>query len=176
MRIILVLLLMIPLLGYGQEAVAPRPSPVAVAAARYKDSYLKIVYCQPHKRGRLVFGDLVPYGQVWRTGANEATELTTTRDISIQGTTLKAGTYAVFTIPEKDSWTIIFNGDLGQWGAYNYNPKADILRLKAPVQLQTAPFEAFTIAIVPKNEKADITFTWDNVLVTLPVQFTEPKP
>ena len=76
----------------AQEAVGPRPSPLAVTAVRYKDEYVKITYSQPQKRGREIFGKLVPFDEVWRTGANEATELTTTKNIQIHGTLLKAGT------------------------------------------------------------------------------------
>jgi len=120
---------------------------------------------------------VVPYGQVWRTGANEATEVTVTRDILVNGTLLKAGTYSLFTIPEKSRWTIIFNSDLGLWGSYNYNPKMDILRFQATVQpLTDIVYEPFTILIEAKNEKAEIRLLWDNASVSFPLQFLEPKP
>ena len=160
----------------AQLAVAPRVSPVAISIAAYKTTYLKIVYGQPSKKGREIFGKLVPYGEVWRTGANEATEITITRDVIVNGKTLKAGTYALFTIPGKDRWTIIFNNDIGSWGAYNYNMKADELRVEVPAETLTdAAYESFTILIVPKNEKADISLVWDKTKVTLPIQFNEPK-
>jgi hypothetical protein len=157
-------------------AQAPRPSPVAIASARYKDSYLKVVYGQPQKKGREIFGQLVPFGQVWRTGANEATELTITRDIKINNMDLRAGNYSLFTIPEKDKWIIILNADLGLWGSYNYNIKSDVLRFDAPVMPTAEPFEAFTIQIDQKNDKADLIMTWDKTRVTIPIQFSEPKP
>jgi hypothetical protein len=173
----LLLFLIIPLLSSAQEAIKPRPSLLAIASARYKDTYIKITYSQPHKSERLIFGGIVPYGQVWRTGANEATEITITRDIQIANTPLKAGTYSLFTIPEKDSWTIIINSDLGLWGAYNYNSKMDVLRLNVPSQLlQGAVYEPFTISIDQKNDKAEIILSWDSVQVRIPVQFNEPKP
>src|SRR5688572_31274397 len=103
--------------SHGQEAVKPRPSPLAIAAIRYKDAYIKVTYSQPLKRGREIFGKVVPFDQVWRTGANEATEITTTKNIQINGTLLKAGTYSLFTIPQKEKWTIIINSELGLWGA-----------------------------------------------------------
>ena len=117
------LALVAPLQMFAQDAARPRPSPLAVVSTRYKDTYVKITYSQPHKHGRDIFGSLVPFGQVWRTGANEATELTLSRDIKINGLDLKAGTYSLFTIPGKDAWTILINADLGLWGAYNYNSK-----------------------------------------------------
>ena len=167
----------LPIIVYAQEAIPPKPSPLAVVAARYKDTYIKIMYSQPHKRGRKLFGKVVPYGQVWRTGANEATEVTVTRDILVNGTLLKAGTYSLFTIPEESRWTIIFNTDLGLWGSYNYNPKMDILRFQATVQpLTDIVYEPFTIRIEAKNDKAEVRLFWDNVSVGFPLQFLEPKP
>jgi hypothetical protein len=171
------LYLLLPLTIYGQEAIKPRPSPMAVVTCRYKDSYFKITYCQPHKQGREVFGKLVPYGQVWRTGANEATEITITRDLKLNGSDLKAGTYSVFTIPEKDKWTIIVNADLGQWGAYNYNPKTDVLRFDVPaLTLADVVYEPFSMWIDQKNDKAEWMMAWDKTKVAIPIQFLEPKP
>ena len=160
----------------AQLAIQPRPSPLAIVAARYKDSYLKITYSQPHKRGRAVFGSLVPFGQIWRTGANETTELTITRDITLNGSVVKAGTYSLFTIPEKNEWTIIVNSDVGQWGSYTYNQKLDVLRFTAPVQLLTdVVYEPFTITFEQHNEKGDLILCWDKTKVSVPLQFTEPK-
>lgn len=159
----------------AQLAVAPRPSPLNMVTSRYKDTYLKITYSQPHKRGRKVFGELVPYGAVWRTGANEATELTITRDILLEGDTLKAGTYSLFTIPRPNRWTIIINRDLGLWGAYNYNEKQDVLRFEAAVhKLKDVVYEPFTITVLPRNDKADISFSWDDTQVTFSIQYLEP--
>jgi len=172
----LLLFLILPQLSFSQEAIKPRPSPMAIASARYKDTYLKITYSQPHKRERMIFGSLVPYGQVWRTGANEATEITITKDILINNLLLKAGTYSLFSIPERDSWTIIINSDLGLWGSYNYNSKMDVLRFTVPSQImQGAVYEPFTILIDQKNDKAEIILAWDTVQVRIPVQFNEPK-
>jgi hypothetical protein len=163
---------------FAQEVVEPRPSPLAVVACKYKDSYLKIVYSRPHKNKREVFGKLVPYGQVWRLGANEATELTITREVFISGQHMPAGTYSLFAIPEEDKWTIIFNSELGQWGSYNYNQAKDVRRIE--VKTKTLPgelvYEPFTIVIDQKNNKADIVFTWDKTSVSFGVDFIEPKP
>jgi Protein of unknown function (DUF2911) len=161
----------------GQEVPDPRPSPLAIAAVRYKDTYLKITYGQPHKNEREIFGTLVPFGQVWRTGANEATEITATADLMVQGKELKAGTYSLFSIPEKDHWTVIINSDVGQWGSYNYNPKLDVMRLDLPVQsVSPTVFEPFTITIEQKNEIADIVLLWDRTKISIPIHFNEPKP
>ena len=155
----------------GQEAPATRPSPLAIASAKYKEAYLKIVYSQPRKNGRTVFGSLVPYGKVWRTGANEATEFTITNDITLNNILVKAGTYSLFTIPNKDKWTIILNHELGLWGSYNYNPKMDLLRFDIPTQKTANTFEAFTIQCEARNNVADILMSWDDIQVSIPVKF-----
>jgi Protein of unknown function (DUF2911) len=156
----------------AQENDKKRTSPLAIASMRYKDAYVKITYSRPEKRGREIFGKLVPYGQVWRTGANEATEITVTKNIQINGFLLKAGTYSIFTIPEKEKWTIIINADLGLWGAYNYNPKLDLMRFEVPVQPLTGEiYEQFTMQLDPHNELADLAITWDKVNVSIPLKF-----
>lgn len=162
-------------LALAQEATPPRSSPLSLVTARYKDTYLKITYSQPSKRGRIIFGDLVPYNQVWRTGANEATEITITKDIKLDNQLLKAGTYSIFTIPKKDFWTVIINKDLGLWGSYNYNASMDVFRLEVPVQvLQDGVYEAFTIQVDQRNNKAELVFLWDIIRVAVPIQFNEP--
>jgi hypothetical protein len=155
----------------AQEVFRGRPSPLAIAATRYKDAYVKVVYSQPLKRDREVFGKLVPYGQVWRTGANEATEVTLTRDVMINNQIVKAGTYSLFTIPNADQWTIILNNELGLWGAYNYNERMDVLRFNVPVSANPTFYEAFTISFDQRNEMADLLMMWDKTIVKIPLKF-----
>lgn len=164
--------------SFSQESVPTRPSPLAIASCRYKDSYLKITYSQPHKRGREVFGTLVPFGEVWRTGANEATEITLTKDIFINGQLLAAGTYSLFTIPDREKWTVILNKDVGLWGSYNYNSQMDVLRFDVPPQPIAPPvvYEPFSIQIDQRHNKADIVLMWDQTKISFPVDFIEPKP
>lgn len=163
---------------FAQEAVPPRVSPLALATAKYKDSYLKITYCQPQRRGREVFGKLVPYGEVWRLGANEATEMTITRDVFVNGKMLPAGTYSLFAIPEKEKWTLIINKETGQWGSYNYNIKSDVMRLELPVSAPAlnAVYESFTINVSANNNRATVTLVWEKTQVSFTVDFIEPKP
>lgn len=158
-------------IALGQESVQPRPSPVAIASLRFKTTYIKITYGQPHKNGRAIFGALVPLGQLWRTGANEATEMTITKDITINSVLLKAGTYSLFTIPDKDKWTIIINADLGMWGSYNYNAKQDVVRFDVPVQTSAEVFEAFTIQLEQTNDMANLLIQWDKTKVSIPIKF-----
>ncbi|HMP98761.1 MAG TPA: DUF2911 domain-containing protein [Cyclobacteriaceae bacterium] len=182
MRKIIYLILMLHLANilppdaFAQEALPPRPSPLNVVRIKYQDNYLKIVYSQPHKQGRKIFGELVPYGKVWRTGANEATEITFTRDIRVGTELLKAGTYTLFSIPQENQWTIIFNADLGLWGAYNYNDAKDVLRITAPViENERELYEPFTIRIDQQNDKAEIVFLWERVIVKLPLTLLQTK-
>lgn len=169
---IAILLLLLPALAANaQEVLKLRPSPLAIASVRYQDNYIKITYSQPQKRNREVFGALVPFGKVWRTGANEATELTTIRDIQLQDILLKAGTYSLFTIPQKDKWTIIINSDVGLWGAYNYNEAKDVWRFDVPVQSTDKIYEPFTISFENRNDVADLLMMWDDVKVSVPIKF-----
>ena len=137
--------------GKAQEIEAPRLSPLEVVSMRYDDTYVKIVYSKPARRGREVFGNIVPYDEVWRTGANEATEITTTKDILIAGDTLHAGTYSIFTIPTENKWTIIFNSDLGLWGSYNYREDLDVLRFEVQPEQMETDYESFTIEYLKKG-------------------------
>jgi hypothetical protein len=156
---------------FSQESYKSRPSPLALTSARFKDAYMKVIYSQPRKNGRETFGKLVPYGEVWRTGANEATEITLTKDVLVNNQILKAGTYSIFTIPSQDKWTIIINSDVGLWGAYNYVPKLDVIRFDVPVQAVNDISEAFTMTFDTKNEMADLLITWDKIKVIIPFKF-----
>lgn len=154
-----------------------RISPLNQVTARYKDTYVKVIYSQPSKKGQTVFGGIVPYAQVWRTGDNEATEITFTQDLLIQGTKVTAGTYSLFTIPDVVKWTVIINRDLGLWGSVNYNPMADVVRFEVPVEQIAEIYEMFTIDILPQNDRADVLLMWDQTRISFPLRFLEPtKP
>ena len=155
----------------AQEALKPRPSPLEMVTMKYEDVYVKITYGRPHKRGRKIFGDLESFGEVWRTGANEATEITITGPVKLGGHAIKPGTYTLFTIPNKDHWTIILNSDLGQWGAYNYNSKYDIVRFDVTVVKTTEVYEPFTIAFEQKAKSAELVMMWDQTKVVIPIEF-----
>lgn len=149
-----------------------RKSPIAIASTNYNGTYIKIVYGQPYKRNRIIFGDLVPYGEVWRTGANEATEITITDAILMGNQVVDPGTYALFTIPEEEKWTVILNHDLGQWGAFNYNEDRDYARMEFPVKKLEAAVEAFTIEFsTPEDDTTVLSMRWDSVEVNIPIRF-----
>lgn len=164
-------LLLLSFATNGQEVLKRRPSPLAIAAVRYQDNYIKVTYSQPQKKNRKIFGDLVPFGKVWRTGANEATEITTIKDIQVGNILLRAGTYSLFTIPQKEKWTVIINSDVGLWGAYNYNPAKDIWRFDVPAQATDKTYEPFTINIENRNEVAELLMMWDDTKVSVPIKF-----
>ncbi len=159
-----------------KQPVEPNPvqrkSPIAIAAINNDSTYIKIVYGQPYKKGRDIFGGLVPYGEIWRTGANEATELTTTGDILVNKEKLAAGTYALFTIPGRAEWTIIFNDSLGQFGAFTYDSTYDVMRTSVPAVPTEQPIEAFTIQFGEVNgNSTSIQLLWDTTKVVVPVTF-----
>ncbi|MDZ7716464.1 MAG: DUF2911 domain-containing protein [Balneolaceae bacterium] len=162
-----------------QEPKEPDPirrkSPIAIASVKHDSTYIKIVYGQPYKNGRTIFGELVPYNAVWRTGANEATELTTTQPIWINGEKLDRGTYAIFSIPKPETWTIIFNAELGQWGAFEYDATKDVLHTDVPATPSAETTEVFTIQFAEvTNDSTAIIIKWAQTDVRIPVSFSAP--
>jgi hypothetical protein len=157
----------------AQEALTPRLSPLEMVTLKYESSYIKVTYGRPHKKGRNIFGDLVPYGKVWRTGANEATEITFTKDVLINKKRIAAGTYTIFTIPEKNKWNVIFNSDLGQWGAYNYNPDKNVLEIDAAVSEMDIVYEPFTIEFQLQDGKTNLLMMWDNIKASFTINFLD---
>jgi len=153
-----------------------RSSPIVIAnLLTSENNYVKCTYGQPLKKGREVFGSLVPLGKLWRTGANEATEITFTTDVLIGSNTLAAGTYTLFSIPNKDKWTIIFNSVLGQWGDFTYDSTKNVLVHQAPVAKNDDIYEGFTIQFEDKSGGFDMNLLWDNVKVQVPIQIAGNK-
>jgi len=173
----------------------PRASPMASVANRIGVTDVTIVYSRPAVKGRPIFGEapkdvkvqgeatldnantrpagmpIVPYGHVWRTGANEATQFTVTDDVLINGQRLAAGTYSLHTIPGKDEWTVVFNGAANQWGSFNYDPSKDTLRVKAKPQWLTDSQEWLTFSIDPATENsATVNIRWEKVRVPFTVE------
>lgn len=152
--------------------VGNRKSPIAIASVKNNGTYLKVVYGQPYRNGRTIFGEWEPYGEVWRTGANEATEITITRPVLMNNEVVDAGTYALFSIPGEENWTIILNHDLGQWGAFDYSSERDYLRFDVPVILLETPVEAFTIEFTDvENSLTTMSLSWGLVRIEIPIRF-----
>jgi len=114
----------------AQGDKSKRPSPPMTVKATASGVDIEINYGAPSVKGRKIFGGLEPYGKVWRTGANEATTFSVSKDVTVNGETLAAGKYSLFTIPNDGEWTVIFNKNADQWGAYSYDDKQDALRIK----------------------------------------------
>lgn len=173
-----VLLVIVGLLGYWRFFYTKSFSPESDTNFESGGIKIHFNYSRPHKKNRLIFGPrqespLVPYGVVWRTGANEATVFECNQDIKIKGNTLKAGTYSFWTIPDVQTWTLIFNTEYGQWGVDSYNqanrdPKNDVLSVQVPAVLQDKEFEQFTIAVEKMGEEMEIILLWDKTLVSVP--------
>ena len=171
--ILTAIILLFAQLLFAQYTLKPRKSPLDIVSLKYEDIYIKITYSRPQKRGRVIFGELVPWGKIWRTGANEATEITLTKDVIIDRKRLKAGTYSIFTIPGKDKWQVIFNSDLGLWGAQNYNPDKNVLTAEATVSPLDIVYEPFTIELQLQDDSANLLMMWDKTKVTLPIKFIQ---
>ncbi|HEY9006742.1 DUF2911 domain-containing protein [Ohtaekwangia sp.] len=148
---------------FAQEKQA---SPKAEATGKIGAANVKIVYCQPSARGRKIMGGLVPYGEVWRTGANEATTIEIDKPVKIEGKDLPAGKYSLFTIPGENEWTIIINKEAKQWGAYNYKSSEDVFRVNVKPTKTSAPVEVFNIAV----EKDQVVMKWENTAVAFKVK------
>ena len=144
-------------------------SPAAKAEGSIAGKNITVAYSAPSRRGREIMGGLVPYGKVWRTGANAATTLTTTGDLMIGGIHVPAGTYTLFTIPGEKEWTLIVNKQTGQWGT-NYDPAQDLGRAKMTVKALKDPVETFNIAVKPTGSNSGaLTLTWENTEASVPV-------
>lgn len=165
----LFLCLLVSAEAIAQQAPNPRPSPVAISALNVDGTHIKVVYGMPHKRDRQIFGGLVPYGEVWRTGANEATEITFTKDVVFGGVDVPAGTYALFSIPNEGEWTIILNKVLGQWGAYRYNAEHDLVRFTVSSHTLDEEWEAFRILLANDEGKISLSMNWERTGVTIPI-------
>lgn len=165
----IVLLLSVPAVQ-AQDFSKLDKSPMDVVFIRGEDNapMIRIIYSRPQKKEREIFGDLVPYGEVWRTGANEATEITLYTNMTVDGKQLSAGTYTLYTIPTKEEWTVIINKDVNVWGAYDYDEAKDVLRVNVPAEQTAAPVEAFSMTFQPIENGANLLMGWGNAYVEVP--------
>ena len=127
--------------------------------------HAKVVYSRPFKKDRAIFGALVPYGKVWRTGADETTEITFYKDVMFGGSPVKAGTYALYTVPNQDTWDVMLNLNLHTWGAFAYNEKMNVVKTSAKVQMMDNAVENFSIAFSGGN----MIMAWDKTMVAVPI-------
>ncbi|MCW5910421.1 MAG: DUF2911 domain-containing protein [Cyclobacteriaceae bacterium] len=150
----------------AQDDKASRPSPPAQATATVNGKTITIDYSQPSVKGRKIWGELVPYGEVWRAGANETTAFTLSADATVEGKNLPAGKYAFFVIPNEKEWIVIFNKTIA-WGAFSYKQEEDVLRISVPVKKSKAFTEKLTYGISPKG---NVSLTWENASIEFAVK------
>ncbi len=131
----------------------------------------RLIYSRPQKNGRNVFGELVEYGQVWRLGANEATEIEFYKDVKIGGKKILKGKYTLYALVNAADWTIILNKETDIWGAFKYDVKKDIVRVKVPLQETEETIEAFTMVFEKIPNGTNLVIAWDNLKTTLPISF-----
>lgn len=131
----------------------------------------RVIYSRPQKNGRIIFGNLLEYGKVWRLGANEATEIEFFTDVKIGDTKIKKGRYTMYAIPDATEWTIIINKETETWGSFKYDEKNDVVRIKLPVQKQTEMKEDFSMVFAKSDTGANLNIDWEDVQITLPIVF-----
>ncbi len=159
-------LLLVTGIAIAQEPKKKPLSPPASVDAVLNSKKLSINYSAPSKRGRAIMGELVPYGKVWRTGANAATTLKTEGDLMIGTVHVPAGTYTLFTVPGEKEWTLIISKETGQWGT-NYDESKDLGRTKMVVKSLSEPVETFKIDLELVNpNQATLKFAWENTEAT----------
>ena len=151
-------------------AFAQKASPAATASVNLSDNTITINYSRPYMKGRKIMGELVPYGKVWRTGADDATSLKTPVDLEIGGVKVPAGSYTLFSLPSAGVWKLIINKQTGQWGL-DYDEKQDFARVDMKKSALTSPLEQFTIELVKKGPKeAELILEWENTKLSVPVR------
>jgi len=157
-------------LASAQADKAARPSPAAKATCALADGKtITVDYSSPRAKGRKIFGGLVPYGEVWRTGANEATTFVTTADVMVGGTHVPAGSYTIFTIPNKDKWTLVISKKTGEWGTNYPGPENDLARIEMKASALPAAAENFTIAFDKTSGGCALRMDWETTRASVDI-------
>ncbi len=152
-------------------AQKPKASPAATAQCKFSDGKtITVDYSSPRMRGRKIFGDLVPYGEVWRTGANEATTFVTTADVNVGGKSVPAGSYTIFTLPNQGNWKLIINKKTGEWGIpYKYESD-ELGRVDMTVSQTPSPVEDFTIAFDQAGGACTLNMNWETTQASIQIE------
>lgn len=157
--------------SFGQNFSYPMASPRQVITQQFSVSQITVDYGRPSVRGRKIFGELVPYGKIWRLGANQATSITFYQPVKFGGLPVKKGDYAIFVTPEAHQWTVVLNYDSNAWGAYSYDPNENAIEFTIPVtqtkELQESlefSFEAIS------NDKVNLVIRWEYLKVEIPIE------
>ncbi len=157
-------------LGSAQGDKASRPSPAAKASCALADGKsITVDYSSPRAKGRKIFGGLVPYGEVWRAGANEATAFVTTTDVMVGGTHVPAGSYTIFAIPNKDKWTLVISKKTGEWGTAYPGPSEDLARIDMKAATLPSTVENFTIAFDKTASGCTMRMDWETMRASVEI-------
>src|SRR6266704_3685528 len=158
----------------AQQDKSQRPSPPAQAQCKFSDGKtITVDYSSPRVKGRKIFGDLVPYGEVWRTGANEAAAFVSTAALNVEGKDVPAGSYTIFTVPSQDKWTLIMSKHTGEWGIpYKYESE-ELARVPMSVAKTSGPVENFTIAFDQGGGSCTMKISWESTEAS--VKISEKK-
>ena len=157
---------MLPPNPQSRALLEPKPSPAATATGKIGAASVTVSYSSPAVKGRAIWGGLVPYGQVWRAGANEATTVEFTKDVKVDGKTLPAGKYGFFVLPMEKQWTVIFNNVPKQWGAFKYDEKQDALRVVVMPRKAAAMAERLAYEVQPTG----LLLRWENLEALVPIK------
>jgi hypothetical protein len=170
----LIMMVLVPARPSGAQAGGQAGSPPAKAECKFADGKtIHIDYASPRMRGRKIFGGLVPYGEVWRAGANEATTFVIDADVNVGGKTVPAGSYTLFTLPKEDGWTLIVSKDTGEWGVPYPGEQDDFTRAPMKVSKLDAPLENFTISFDQTGIACTLRMDWETTRAAVPL--TEKK-
>lgn len=169
------LLLSCSLLAFSQYNV-PIPSPRQTVEQDFSLTKITVDYGRPALKGRKIFGELEPFGKVWRAGANESTRITFKQNVNFGGKDVMAGTYSLFIIPMEKEWKVMLNKNANQWGAYAYDEKLNIAEVMVPVQKLNDLQEWFEISLVPVDmHSVHLVFKWDSTKVAVPIKEAKPE-
>ena len=170
--VVLLFILSATLFAAAQQDKSKRPSPPAQAQCKLPDGKtITTDYSSPRMKGRQIFGGLVPYNEVWRTGANEATTLVTTANLNVEGKDVPAGSYTIFTVPAQDKWTLIINKKTGEWGIPYHYESDELVRVPMQVGKTSGPVENFTINYDQSGGGCTLQISWENTQAS--VKFSE---
>src|SRR5690606_24437778 len=159
------------LTALAQDIKLPQPSPKSVINQNFSISEIVVEYSRPSAKGRKVFGSVVPYNEVWRTGANEATRIKLGEDLKLGGQPVKKGSYALYTIPGKAEWKVIINTGTSNWGTMGFDEKDNVATFTVPVTSTAKPVETFTISLENiTNSTCELVLEWENSKVIIPVE------
>jgi hypothetical protein len=147
-----------------------KPSPPEKADCKLDNGKsVSIAYSSPRMKGRKIFGGLVPYGEVWRAGANEATTFVTDTDVTVGGTKVPAGSYTIFAVPNADKWQLVISKKTGEWGTAYPGPSNDLARIDMKVSPLSAPMENFTISFDHASSGCTLSMSWENTKASVDV-------